>query len=386
MGVDYRRSLSRRAVDYNRREDVQNVQRLASNYYITNIPEGWSSKGIWNRLQVLGSIADVYLAGKRNRSRSIFGFARFMNVLDPEKLEKMLNEVRLGEMRLVANLSKFYRRKDWGGDIEKPKSGGSNNLFEVGSGVSKLVGNGRCNGRSYVSVAKGEVIGRLDQETVGENVEKIIVPDSSSPRPKEWFNRCLVAEVKTLEILLNIFSLLKMDGLFNCCIKYFGGLNVLVQFQSKDEGENILANYADCWMKWFAWARRWIDSFVQKHRISWLKIFRVSVQFHDETLFSCVQERVGRSLWPYFCSDDDKNFSYGRACVLVNQFSFINKNFEVCWKGSRLSVWVTEEWTLVFKDGGSEADSDNEDMGEENLVFSEDEGKTCHEGCFTQKG
>lgn len=54
-----------------------------------------------------GSVGDVYIPPKRDKSGKRFGFVRFKDVRKPKELEAKLCDIRLGTHRLRVNLPMF---------------------------------------------------------------------------------------------------------------------------------------------------------------------------------------------------------------------------------------------------------------------------------------
>ncbi|GJZ48173.1 putative RNA-directed DNA polymerase [Tanacetum coccineum] len=61
-----------------------------------------------------GNVVDVYLAFKRTKMGSKFGFVRFKNVGNVREFEKRLKGILIGDSKLVINVAKFFKSKDKG--------------------------------------------------------------------------------------------------------------------------------------------------------------------------------------------------------------------------------------------------------------------------------
>ncbi|GKF24097.1 nucleotide-binding alpha-beta plait domain-containing protein [Tanacetum coccineum] len=56
-----------------------------------------------------GKVVDVYIAFKRTKKGSRFGFVRFMNVGDVTEFEKRLKNIMIGDVAMVINSVKFSK-------------------------------------------------------------------------------------------------------------------------------------------------------------------------------------------------------------------------------------------------------------------------------------
>ncbi|KAI3515594.1 hypothetical protein L1887_14495 [Cichorium endivia] len=324
---------------------VKEIEEVATTFFVSNIPEGCSALRIWKLFKEYGCLVDFYLAQKRDRLGLCFGFARFIKVQDVFKLEKVLGEVRIDNRRLRVNVSKFKR-----------KSG-----FQEKRGQSHEVN------RSGIRKARDSGIFSSSLRGVKSYSEAVSLES------------CLIGEAKDLERLENFFNIFSASDLVDCSIKYLGGLNILLDFGRKSVADAFLNDHAEGWRKWFSWLRFWDESFSQMHRIVWVKISGMPVQFWDAVFFDVMAERFGRVLIPVEGSNQAFNLSFGRLCLLARNDVIINDCVEVKWKNHICSVRVQEDgcdWSpprphIIF-DSELESDDDSlndhmEDAGSDDL-------------------
>lgn len=95
-----------------------------------------------NGLEVRGILFDVYISRYRNVRGQTYGFVRFANVRNIEKLSKALNTVYFGDFRMFANVARFdmFAKNDnkVKGECEGGKVGGGEG--EKSKKVSEVVG------------------------------------------------------------------------------------------------------------------------------------------------------------------------------------------------------------------------------------------------------
>jgi hypothetical protein len=78
-------------------------------YFITNFPEDATVVEIWELLARYWKLGEVYIPAKRDKYSKRFGFARFVDVENSQKLLKKIEETWMGTYKIRANLSKFKR-------------------------------------------------------------------------------------------------------------------------------------------------------------------------------------------------------------------------------------------------------------------------------------
>ncbi|KAK9074704.1 hypothetical protein SSX86_003022 [Deinandra increscens subsp. villosa] len=90
-----------------RRRRINN--RLTYSFFIFGFPDFTTVDDVKMAVKHLGTISDVFIAKKRRFNNERFGFVRFKNIIDIQKVERRLNEVKIGDRFLRANLSHVPR-------------------------------------------------------------------------------------------------------------------------------------------------------------------------------------------------------------------------------------------------------------------------------------
>jgi len=78
-------------------------------FYFTNIPENMLVFRLRQFFEVCGILSDVYVARQLNAHGQVYGFVRFMNVKNKEKLGQALNNSWIGDCRVWAREARFGR-------------------------------------------------------------------------------------------------------------------------------------------------------------------------------------------------------------------------------------------------------------------------------------
>jgi len=80
-----------------------------ASFYVTNFPDNSPLFRLRKAFEVCGILTDVYIARHRNARGQEFGFVRFVNVKNVEKLSHALINVWLGDCRILAKEARFDR-------------------------------------------------------------------------------------------------------------------------------------------------------------------------------------------------------------------------------------------------------------------------------------
>nr|GEZ75293.1 hypothetical protein [Tanacetum cinerariifolium] len=136
---------------YRSKED--DVAKISVNVFVTNFPENCSAKDLFYHCKQYGHVVDSFIPTKRSKAGKRFGFVRFINVFNNERLVNNLSTVWIGRNKLQAHLARFARPPSKGGSQVPSKTtnaAGTNKHF-----VNTEKDNARPSGTSFVSVLQG---------------------------------------------------------------------------------------------------------------------------------------------------------------------------------------------------------------------------------------
>nr|GEZ57452.1 putative RNA-directed DNA polymerase, eukaryota, reverse transcriptase zinc-binding domain protein [Tanacetum cinerariifolium] len=134
---------------YRSRED--DVSRISTSIFITNFPDLFSAKDLFHSCKQYGHVVDTFIPSKRSKAGKRFGFIRFVNVFNVERLVNNLCTIWVDRFKFYANIARFHKahlngNKFQENDVRINRSGTNvpSKDFRV-TGTSKL----------YVHVVKG---------------------------------------------------------------------------------------------------------------------------------------------------------------------------------------------------------------------------------------
>nr|GEX60653.1 nucleotide-binding alpha-beta plait domain-containing protein [Tanacetum cinerariifolium] len=166
------------------RSKEDDVEKISSSVFVTNFPEQFSAKDLWNTCKVYEHVVDTYIPDRRSKIGKRFGFVRFINVFDIERLVNNLCTVWIGKLKLHANVARYQR------------DSGKNNYQSV---VKKPTG---------------------VKETIDSTPTMVL---DESCLNNEEFSLCLLGKVTEFASLTNLKVVLAKEGFGNIELKYMGG-------------------------------------------------------------------------------------------------------------------------------------------------------------------
>nr|GEW97683.1 RNA-directed DNA polymerase, eukaryota [Tanacetum cinerariifolium] len=205
---------------YRSKED--DVSKTSTSIFVTNFPESFSAKDLFNSCKQYGHIVDSFIPSKRSKSGKRFGFVRFINVFNKERLVNNLCTVLVNRFKLHANIARFNRAPMKDQNIHVNKEGGTLRKD------SKMPGNDngtKVYSNTYVQAVKGVEIGGSKAGDIEVESSPELVVDEECLYSKDmdhgflYYNKCLL--ILRLKEDLNESKL--RESPLNCDVDFKGG-------------------------------------------------------------------------------------------------------------------------------------------------------------------
>nr|GEX31906.1 nucleotide-binding alpha-beta plait domain-containing protein [Tanacetum cinerariifolium] len=239
------------------RSKEDDVQKISSLVFVTNFPEQFSAKDLWNTCKVYGHVVDTYIPDRRSKIGKRFGFILFINVFDMERLVNNLCIVWIGKLKLHVNVAR-YQRDSGKNNYQR------NNYQRVNKGTNVSNGGGIKNGgglnssaNSYANVVKKPT--GLKETIDGTST---MVLDESCLNNEE-FSLCLLGTVK-------------------------------IVFQEEETMKAFHGNKSVG--SWFSQIVQAHKEFVIEERVIWVEIERVPCKWWSKNTFNRIASRWGNLL------------------------------------------------------------------------------------------
>nr|GEV23473.1 RNA-directed DNA polymerase, eukaryota, reverse transcriptase zinc-binding domain protein [Tanacetum cinerariifolium] len=93
----------------NRLTKEDDVAKISTSIFVTNFPESFSAKDLLQSCKQYGHVVDTFIPNKRSKADKRFGFVRFINVFNDERLVNNLCTIWNDHLKLHANITRFNR-------------------------------------------------------------------------------------------------------------------------------------------------------------------------------------------------------------------------------------------------------------------------------------
>lgn len=335
-----------------RNQQRSKVQEKAITYFVNHLPDDCSSTMLWKIFESFGEIADAYVPRKKDVRGNTFGFVRFYKVSDPMALKHSLGTVRIDKRRVIICIAK----------PEPVKNGGFRK--HVGLHVKRPEARYQKNTRSvnHVWVPKANVTVEnsfrdvlTGEKNKAQGVNNQVLRLKEGVASREWKTNSLVGTIRNPFALKRLGNNLNSAGLNGFGIKYLGGLSVMLTFIDSEHAMAFLSEKTDLWEVWFSSLKAWEGQHIHFHRIAWLKIIGVPLQFWEASTFNQIGAMLGTVIFPSEASMEDIDLSVNKVGILINDGKPINMKLEVEGDTSSFNVWILEDKSEFSPDFFNEA-------------------------------
>ncbi|KAI3717424.1 hypothetical protein L1987_69027 [Smallanthus sonchifolius] len=314
--------------------------RGETSFFVSNLPEGIKAKELEDCFCSFGRVVDVYVASKKDKAGSYFGFVRFTGVSNKWDLERSMRDVKMNNLSLSVNLAKVDR------DGKPANSGEDKELPHSHSGGSSFhqKGNDRWEGVVGDKPYLRALIGKQNNSV---SVGEIKVPEDADSVVLQWYDLSVVGITRDFTHLGNLQELMDFEEDKDMTIRYLGGLQVLITFKKETHAKEF-ANNKNSWSKWFSEVQVWTGQSLISERIVWLKIFGVPAHLWDANVFDAIAAKSGKVLAPSQASFSDGDLTQDTVGILVGEGWRLPEVGVLKWRDKSYRVWFKEDegnWT-----------------------------------------
>ncbi|GKE29208.1 nucleotide-binding alpha-beta plait domain-containing protein [Tanacetum coccineum] len=297
------------------RTKEDDVAKISTSVFITNFPESCSAKELFQSCKQYDHVVDTFIPTKRSKNGRRFGFVRFINVFNEERLVNNLCMVWIDRFKLHANIAR---------------------------------------GNSYVHVVKGQNKSGIRESEVPPalvlNDECLLSKDLS---------KSLLGRVKQFVSLANLRKVVSNEGFVDIKIQYMGELWVLLEFGSEDSIKLFQDNVSIG--SWFSQLKQATMEFTNEGRIAWVEVEGIPFKLWTDNTFKQIATKllgfVPKKLQDGFLTSWKKMMMKNRVMLTLKEGEF--KVHDTGIYGGDSDVEEARE-TLFEKSGKKENNLDEE--------------------------
>ncbi|KAK1414379.1 hypothetical protein QVD17_30123 [Tagetes erecta] len=326
-------------------KQVYREKRDVTSFYVCNLPSICSPDVLGKVFEQFGKLADVYVAGRKDRSRTDL-------------------------VAILVNLASYVKEDEK--QVQSKPTSFSHNLpspFNIQKTFCSPLGG------SFADAVKAGGSPEKPERTFKFNPE-----DSVASR--HWAVSSVIGRVVDFDKLCNLTNLFSDEGRCRPIIKFVGGLFVLISFPALKPMNDFLGQ-SDVLKSWFSRIEPWKGQSIPFERIACVRIHGVPITLWDKDTFDSLASGYGRVLQHSKADLYDSNLSADHLIILVNSAFKISEQFSLAWNNKSFKCWIIEEefvWVPDFLKNKSEGFfGSSECFGDDNGSKSDGKSKSSDE-------
>ncbi|PWA80930.1 hypothetical protein CTI12_AA191580 [Artemisia annua] len=223
------------------------VARIAKSVFVTNFPDSFGPRDLWNLCQAYGKVVDVFIPYRKSKSGKRYAFVRFIRVDNIDRLIGNLCTLWVGRLHLHANAVRYERPRK-----SVPKSNGTPHRSQARDfSYANAVSNVKTPNRFSV----------LDGPT--------LVLDDSCGNDAD-LSRHVFGKVKDFNSINTLKLILDKEGFDDINLSYLGGLWIMIELHNVEARTNFLLHSGV--RSWFHELVAAYADFISTERIVWVDV------------------------------------------------------------------------------------------------------------------
>jgi hypothetical protein len=297
----------------------------STTFFFTNFPERYGAKAVFNAFDNLGEVMEVVIPAKRDKGGRRFGFVRFVQVSDIQKLESDLDNMVFGGVKISVNLSRFQRSE--GGEEESDRNGRSRSKHQHLRARMQHRSRSKSIAWNHRSCSHGPRDNRLSSYAQAvrtgaglirgshQHQQKLILSYEVEKNAMTNHEKAFVGVVVNPGMTYNIQNAFHSQGYFGVKVTPLGSNLALLEGQEEGEVEALMVDAKDWLEQWFKEIRPWNPKDIDTERLVWLRVFGIPIHAWCDDFFAQVTRP-----WGCFLNADDvtsKKLTMDAARLLI---------------------------------------------------------------------
>ncbi|KAG5001619.1 hypothetical protein JHK85_023282 [Glycine max] len=287
-----------RGTERERKRVIANGERSdISTFYFTRFLDEVTESDLWAQFKRWGDVWEIFISKHRNRGGKRYGFVRFRGVSDERTLERQLDNLVIGGLKLYVNIPKYERRRECHAQrTVEPKTQTHNRRQGVPT-HRQTYDHHRVAPTSYAKALLSNTIpeprqypGDVGARHAGSQSSLFIdIPTGT----KSWFSDAWVGRLKTM----TSFDKAEDDIIWeigdNVVPKYLGDDMILVLGLSDSKAEQLANEENMHGTTLFSSLEKWSSNIKIGHRLVWVLCWGIPLEAWDTTSIRKIVAPIG---------------------------------------------------------------------------------------------
>ena len=251
--------------------------------FFSNFTHGYGKMDMVKIFQKQARVKEVFISRRLNRCGRRFGFVRFFEVRNVGRMERDLDSLYIGNMKLHVNILKYRRNQveTHKGERRDPRA---HHMERKRGGVKlKEVWVEKKRNMTYAEAVKGEMQQEKWKGTTIK-VEMHILP---------WMEKSVVGQLKEVMNFDQMGEELVKEGLSRLRARSLGDNLTLLTPKEGEHARDIIKDNKEWFDGFFTSIKPWMVSCVADHKLTWLRCYGLPLPFWNK---ECYAKVLGESV------------------------------------------------------------------------------------------
>lgn len=246
---------------------------------MTRFPEDTTEEELWQHFKKVGDVREVFISKRRNRNSRKYGFVRFKSVEDVYELERKLDNIVLGGLRMYVNIPKYGKERS-GMTLSTARGKQYVKQYEDENrgtypSTKQPVPSGLNRG-SFADAVVGRN-SRVDQRKPPTNEDYLCHSLRSSVQldiplsGQKWLHEAWVGRLKNLALFDRVEEDILWDLGVNISLKYIGGDMILLLGLTKEQARQMMDAKNEGGDSLFHTLEKWSPQMRSGYRLTWVQ-------------------------------------------------------------------------------------------------------------------
>ncbi|KAL2316697.1 hypothetical protein Fmac_030573 [Flemingia macrophylla] len=286
-------------------------------FYIEKLPLVYNETQLWKAFQRWGRIWEIYVAPRVNAWGHRYGFIRFLDVKNVSLLERQLDNIYFGNIKINANIPKYQRDRT---STERTKQRYAQDVTALPTLKHKPTGYRGNDSYAKVAAKRNDSIFPMWKKKSGQNDISLEKPWNGqkiqvSETTEAWLKESWVGKPQHVKAFDKLMTVRMMNPKEGVSLQYMGDDLVLISGVNVDDvNQGSMDAQANFWAQ-FREVQPWSPTILSGYRLAWLQCYGIPLNVWGEDIFSQLLGLTGS-----FVMADEETISFSRinfARVLI---------------------------------------------------------------------
>jgi len=251
-------------------------------YFFSHFPINYGKNDTWRVFQRWGRVSEVFIPRRLDKWGHRYGFVRFYDVKEIQKLQHDLDSIYIGSTKLHVNIPR-YARKDVNLRLQQTKSSVANKAVKIRSEWREVKKH-----LTYAQATKGS-----GNEVTQKNKQVKGISFEAKEVDVKWLEGSYIGRVSNCARVDLISEEVESSSQGRLKAKYLGDNTLLLQGSSGEEVVKLIEENKEWWETNFDLITPWNSTQAMHNKLVWVRCRGLPLNLWSEECFKKIVAPIG---------------------------------------------------------------------------------------------